>query len=129
MTKPTKPAPQQPTIDELREWAARVCGKRFWPSKPGYAIVDLGWPPMMDRDEWQPDTNDAQALEVLDAVAAGRSWQLEYDRQINWADDSRGGYTCWIGARNRVYHKDRRMVLLLACYAAADTKTTKGPTQ
>ena len=60
----------EPTsVEQLRAWAAEVCGYTI--DQGGYAWgANAHGYAYQQECEWQPDTNIAQAFEVLDAVAA-----------------------------------------------------------
>lgn len=104
----------EPNLDELRRWAAEVCGH----------VVQHNWilsPQGIRQLPWQPDTNIAQAMEVLDATVAklDAEWTLRFDA----ATASRpASYSCDIESVDvravGEHESSRCLAILLGCRQA-----------
>jgi hypothetical protein len=77
-------------LKELRDWSARVCGREL-------------------PDNWFPDVNIAQAIEVMDKVRNG----LAYDIGQHEGDED---HYCLVMDKDWTYqkHESREIAILLA---------------
>lgn len=108
-------------LTDLRRWAAEACG--YVSSKLYPDVLMIGPRQNWYVREWRPDTNIAQAMEVLDAITAklDAEWTLRFDA----ATASRpASYSCDIESVDvravGEHESSRCLAILLACRQACE---------
>jgi hypothetical protein len=112
----------EPGVEELRSWSARVCG--YGEADREGCYFKLLPAPLIGAQKirWRPDENIAQAMEVLEAIPPMLpefiEWMVHFNRVDYFAQ------FVWMNHRKvaSANHENRNMAILLAAHAAWQAK-------